>query len=344
MSINIPNDKLLYFGVKATVVGDFCFKEEPITAHTQGFLVSLFVEDGAYKISLIKRVGNNDALKLENVHNGDSIVSPPEEVEYLDYIQLLQRIESIGGFNYGIRRILYQNTLEISWYYGGQVFENLITVLSLKKQYNQPRRKFLTQSNLSSITLLQRIMPDAIVPYNFYREAFNYLKRQEYRLAYLHFYMILEYCFIPDNNFSWKNESYKFEHNLDIEFAILQTIKLYKDHSHDDFEWLIKSVRDRFDYFTVGNVLKLLFRYRGEIAHGTKKSGHYSFNESELSDITHFIHQVCLTICGNMQVYCEAFTKSKNNRLPVRRDALKTELDSIFDKPQHSNNEFQNRQ
>lgn len=337
MSINTPNDKLLYFGVKATVVGDFCLKE-PITTHTQGFLVSLFVEDGAYKISIIKRVGNNDALKLENVHNGDSIVSLPEETEYLDYIKLLQRIESIGGFNYGIRRILYQSTLEISWYYGGQVFENLITVLSLKKQYNQPRRKFLTQSNLSSITLLQRVMPDAIVPYNFYREALNYLKRQEFRLAYLHFYMILEYCFISDNNFTWKNESYTFEHNLDIEFTILQTIKLYKDHSSDDFEWLIKSVRDRFNYFTIGNVLKLLFRYRGEIAHGTKKSGHYSFNESELSNITHFIHQICLTICGNMQVYCEAFTKSKNERLPARRDALKMELDFIFDKPKQSNN------
>ncbi len=39
---------------------------------------------------------------------------------------------------------------------------------------------------------------------------------------YLHFYMILEYCFIPDNNFTWENESYTFEHNLDIEFAISQ--------------------------------------------------------------------------------------------------------------------------
>lgn len=340
--MSIPNDRFLYFGVKATIIGDFCLKE-PIMTHTQGFLVSLFIEDGTYKISLIKRVGNNDALKLENVHNGDSIISLPEETEYLDYIQLLQRIESIGGFNYGIRRILYKNTLEISWYYGGQVFENLTTVLSLKKQYNQPRKKILTQSNFSSITLLQRVMPDAIIPYNFYREALNYLQRREYRLAYLHFYMILEYCFISDNNFSWKNESYTFEHNLDIEFAILQTIKLYKDHSSDDYEWLIKSVRDRFNYFTVGNVLKLLFRYRGEIAHGTKKSGYYSFNESELSDITHFIHQICLTICGNMQVYCEAFTKSKNERLPARRDVLKMELESIFDIPKHLNNESKNQ-
>lgn len=329
----VPKDNVLYFGVQAVVVGDFYLKA-PISTHTHGFKVFISIEDGVYKILLLKKVDAFDRLKIKGIINNEySLFLVPEEKAYDNYIQLLHHIEAIAGFNYGIRKILYQDTLELLWYVGNPVFENLTRISIAKQQFKQPKLRFLSESNLSSIVLLERVMPEAIIPYNFYREAMNYLTKREYRLAYLHFYMILEYCFISDNNFTWKNESYTFEHNLDIEFAILQTIKLYKDHSFDDFEWLTKSVRDRFKYFTVGNVLKLLFRYRGEIAHGTKKSGHYSFNESELADITRFIHQICLTICGNMQVYCEAFTKSKNERLPARRDVLKMDLNSVFDKP-----------
>lgn len=328
--MDVPEGKILYFGVKASVIGDFCLKA-PIITRTQGFQTTIFIEDGCYKIMLIKRVGNNDALKLENVCKGNSVTVLPEETAYLDYIRLLQRIEAIGGFNYGIRKILYQNTLEIFWCFGDRQFGDLITVLSAKKQYDQPKRKLLSQTNLSSIILLQRIMPDAIIPYNFYREGVNYLNRAEYRLAYLHFYMILEYCFIKDNNYSKKNESDKFENNLEVEFAILHTIKLYRDDSSTQYNWLVQTIKKRYKTFTLRNIVYFLFNCRGEIAHGTQKAGHYSFNESELANITNFIHQLCITICGNMQVYCEVFTKSKNKRLSERRDVLKRELSDIFD-------------
>lgn len=328
--MELSTERILYFGVKADIIGDFCLQDSIVT-RTQGFQITIFKEDDRYKITLIKRVGNNDALKLENVCKGNSVTALPEETAYLDYIQLFQRIESIGGFNYGIRKILYQNTLEFSWYLGDQQFGDLSTVLSAQKQYNQPKRKLLSQTNLLSIVRLQRIMPEAIIPYNFYREGVNYQCRAEYRLAYLHFYMILEYCFIKDNNYSKKNESDKFENNLEVEFAILHTIKLYKDDSSTQYDWLVQIVKKRYNTFTLRNIVYFLFNCRGEIAHGTQKAGHYSFNESELANITNFIHQLCVTICGNMQVYCEVFTKSKNKRLSERRDALKRELIDIFD-------------
>ena len=326
----VPKDKVLYFGVKAVVKGDFCLNA-PIFTHTHGFKVFLFIEDGVYKISLLKRVDTSDTLKIKEIQNEQYFIFlTPEEESYYNYIQLLQHIEAIGSFNYGIRKILYHDTLELSWYIGGKVFDDLERISNAKQQIKRHKPKLLSQSNLSSIVLLERVMPDAIIPYNFYREATNYLLKREYRLAYLHYYMILEYCFC-DGNYSEKSQVSHYVKNVDITFAILSTIKLYKDHAPTELNWLIELVRGRFQSFTIKNILTLLFRYRGEIAHGTKKCGEYSFDESVLSNITNFIHQICMTICGNMQVYCKAFTRCKDTRLPQRVEELKESLASTFD-------------
>lgn len=321
---------VLFFGVQAEVIGDFCLKE-PITCFSKGFQVKFFIEDGVKKLSLIKAVGNNSDLNIKvAIQNGESSYLIPEEESYNDYINFIKRIESIAGFNYGVKKVLYNSTLELTWYNGTQTFENLNPILSIKRQLSQPKYKILSQSNLSSILLLEKVMPDAVIPYNLYREGIFYLKRNEFRLAYLHFYMILEYCFIK-GNYTEKGQINEYIKSQDIIFAIYHTIKLYKEHSIIQFNWLINTVKDRFKNFTLRNILIFLFRCRGEIAHGTKKCGEYLLNENELFNITNFIHKLCLTICGNMQVYCEAFPKSKDERIGERLKELKIELDSLFD-------------
>ena len=48
----MDNKSITYFGLKAVVKGDFILKE-PIKAYNKGFEISLFIEDGVYKISII---------------------------------------------------------------------------------------------------------------------------------------------------------------------------------------------------------------------------------------------------------------------------------------------------
>lgn len=309
-------DKLLYFGLKAEIEGNFGIKE-PIVTNSKGFQISIFLEDGVYKISLIKNIENNETLKYK--YDKDSnLLTFPEDKNIIDYIQLFQNIESIGGYNYGIKKIRYQDTLEFIWYQGNLLFQNLVPILSAKRKFKSPRKKFLSKSNLSSILLLERVMPDAKIPYSFYREASNFYDKHEYRLAYLHYYMILEYCFIKGNNFSELTQISQYENNIEVVFAVLNTIKMYQDHDIAKFNWLTKTVKDRFGSFTLKNILKFLFRYRGEIAHGTKKAGQYLTDETDFINVTSFIHLITLTICGNMQVYCEAFTKCKESRISQR--------------------------
>lgn len=328
--MKLNKNSILYFGIQAEVIGDFDLIE-PVISYSKGFQVKIFIEDGARKLSLIKKVGNNSDLKIKiSIQNGESKYVIPDEKSYIEYINFLKRIESIAGFNYGIKKVLYNSTLELIWYNGTDVFENLNPILSIKRKLSQPNRKILSQSNLNSILLLEEVMPDAVIPYNLYREGVFYLKRNEFRLAYLHFYMIFEFCFIK-GNYTEKGQIKEYLRSQDVIFAIYYTIKLYKEHNIIQFNWLINTVKDRFNKFTIRNILIYLFRCRGEIAHGTKKCGEYLLNENELYNITNFIHKLCFTLCGNMQVYCEAFTKFKDERIGQRLKELKDELENIFD-------------
>lgn len=178
---------MMFFGVKALIIGDFALKE-PIFTHSNGFKIFIFFEDGGYKISVIKPIPEKSPLQIHYKISGEFTGSTaPDEKAYADYIRLLQDIEALGGLNYGITKIFYRETLELSWYSGKEVFQDLKVICSLKKQYNAPKKKILSQSNLSSIVFLNKQIPNAKVPYTYYREANGFLQNQEYRLAYLPF-------------------------------------------------------------------------------------------------------------------------------------------------------------
>lgn len=314
-----------YFGLKAVVKGDFIL-EEPIKAYNNGFEISLFIEDGVYKISIIKKIYKDSPLSLKyNEANQGADIIVPDESNYRDYIQLLQSIESIGGYHYNVSKIYYKDTLELIWLSGEEMFKNLELEFSIRKRYKPHQKKVLSQSNLSSILLLNRIIPDASIPYNYFREANNYLHNREYRLAYLHFYMIIEYCY-ANGKFAQKAQISEYLKSIELCFAVLNSIETLKNVTPLQYSWLEREVKNEYSLFTLKNILKYIYQQRGILAHGSGRSAKYVFNEDDLHNITVFISQICLLVCGNMQVYCMSSTDSKKKRLSERFEILKTKL------------------
>ena len=306
----------MYFGVKALIIGDFVLNE-PIFTHTNGFKIFIFLEDGGYKISVIKLIPEKSPLQLHYKISGE-YKGPiaPDEKAYADYIKLLQDIESLGGLNYGISKIFYRETLELCWYSGKDVFQDLKIICSLKKQYNPPQKRILSQSNLSSILFLNKQIPDAKVPYTYYREANGFLQNQEYRLAYLHFFMLLEFCYTTHTK--EKEVVSDFCGSIDLNLALLSSLQSVKDHSKDIYDWIVESVTKQFQSYSIRTLYRFLFSYRGKLAHGSKKSSPFLFKEDDLRNITIFIGHVCLIACGNMQVYCMS-SKDYNNARKLER-------------------------
>ena len=85
-------------------------------------------------------------------------------------------------------------------------------------------------------------------------------------------------------------------------------------------------MKNKYSLFTLKNILKYIYQQRGILAHGSGRSAKYVFNEDDLHNITVFISQICLLVCGNMQVYCMSSTDSKKKRLSERFEILKTKL------------------
>lgn len=321
----MDNDKVLYFGVKSIVKGDFALKA-PIVSNNFGYQVSLFIEDDVYKISIIRRIPNDSPLVLNHqIRNGVINYIAPQETDYIDFIKQLQYIESIGGCYYNIAKIFYDEHLELIWFTGGEMFNNLIQIFSLQKEYKARDKKLLTERSISNILVLNRIVPDANIPCNYFREANNYLHNREYRLAYIHFYMIVEYCF-ANGKFGKKEQVTEFIKSKELCFALLDSIKSFKTHSPQQYAWLESEVDNKYGSFTIKNVFNYLVWQRGLLAHASTRSAKYVFNEKGLHNITVFISIMSLLICGNFQVYCMSSQKSKDKRLSERYESLKNEL------------------
>lgn len=315
---------MMYFGVKALIIGDFALNE-PIFTHTNGFKVSIFIEDGKYKISVVKLIPPKSPLQIHYKISGDySGPITPDESAYADYIRLLQDIEALGGFHYGITKIFYRETLELCWYSGKELFQDLNVICSLEKHYNPPKKKLLSQSNLSSILFLNKQIPYAKVPYTYYREANGFLQNQEYRLAYLHFFMLLEFCFTTHTK--EKEVISDFCGSADLNLALLSSLQSIKDYSKEIYDWIEEAVTKQYQSFCLRTLYKFLFSYRGKLAHGTKRSSSFLFNEDDLRSVTIFIGHICLTVCGNMQVYCMSSEDYNNTRKLERIEKYKSEL------------------
>ncbi|MEY8685726.1 hypothetical protein AB9N12_06140 [Bacteroides sp. AN502(2024)] len=248
----------IYFGVKAVILGDFVL-QCPICSYSDGYQVSIFIEDGTYKISLIKLLPNGSPLQIRYKNDSSYPIAPDESV-YRDYIKQLQQIEALGGFHYGITKILYRETVELTWYTGKDIFQDLNIVYSMKKQYKSPKKKLLSQSNLSSILLLERLIPDALIPYNYFREANEYLHNEQYRQAYLHFYMLLEFCF-SNGRTRQKDQIEEFEKSIRLRFALLDTLNTFNKQYNEAYNWIQSKIIDEYRAFSLTSILKLLFAY-----------------------------------------------------------------------------------
>lgn len=310
-----------YFGVKAEIIGEFVLTS-PIKTQYNGFQVSIFIEEEKHKISVVKTIPPQSPLELTNVYQK----TPPEEAEYQDYILMLKHIAALGGFHYGITKVLYKETLELVWYKGEDAFQDLQVVYSLRKQFPLPKKRILSETDLKNLFIIKKIVPDVLIPYNYYREASTYLNDEEFRQAYLHYFMLLEFCFSSGNT-KKDIQVRDFENSPGLKLALLETLHMMKDRCSDHYKRIKEDIIAREKgCFSIKTILRVLVGYRGVLAHGLNRSAPYVFDDKSLRSITLFISQICFSVCGNMQVYCLSSAEYKNTRMTERIEKLKTIL------------------
>lgn len=171
----------------------------------------MYIENGTYMLSVSKKISIEHSDLVELSRNGEKASFTMNIDKYLDsrMLDIFRNIEVYGGFQHGVMKVYYNEYLDLLWI---DKAKNEV-LFSMRKSLSKQRKVLITSDNFSRLMLDKTFIPEAKVPYNFFREANSYLDKLDYISAYIHFYMILEYCF-AEGKFSaeQKKEFQKIRH------------------------------------------------------------------------------------------------------------------------------------
>lgn len=320
----------MIFQIKTSVSGCFLLRTPIKTIYRGRYLVELFIEDSQYKISISKVLGEKDQLnpKLRGNLEEMAVVLPPEE-SYIDMINIFQIIESIGGYHYGISKIFYQEELEFQWRQGFSLDNIGKRLFGGSKTIAKEKSHFLSEKNLSSILFLHKLVPEAEIPYSFYREGSNYFQSQNYVSAYIHFFMVLEFLYAK-GKFKQIEQINEFLKSEELILGIFSTVDMLLEQSSPIVEWLKNECHQRSIQYNLKGIIDLLVKFRGLLSHASPRSKSYFANPIMLRPLVIFIHSLCMSVCGYLQVYCMSNKSSKEQRINTRIEDLKNKLKGQF--------------
>ena len=196
-------------------------------------------------------------------------------------------------------------------------------LFSMRKSLSKQRKVLITSDNFSRLMLDKTFIPEAKVPYNFFREANSYLDKLDYISAYIHFYMILEYCF-AEGKFSAEQKK-NFRKSDMLKYAVLSTINMIKEQNYNLYLKIQQICTDKHKELNFDSLIDIIYCYRGELSHATKRAV-YEENQELVKPITLFISFVCFSVCGNMKVYCKKFVPEETRKHRVNEHIKRLEL------------------
>lgn len=232
--------------------------------------------------------------------------------KYLDsrVLDIFRNIEVYGGFQHGIMKVYYNEYLDLSW--TDKAKNELL--FSMRKSLNKQKKVLITSDNFSKLMLDKTFIPEAKVPYNFFREANSYLDKLDYISAYIHFYMILEYCFAKGKFSGEQKQNFKKSNML--KYAVLSTISMIKERNYDLYLEIKQECTDKHKELNFDSLIDIMYCYRGELSHATKRAV-YEEKQELVKPITLFISSVCFSVCGNIKVYCDKFVSEDTRKRRV---------------------------
>ena len=314
----------------AEIEGLFLIKE-PIVAKLYPYEFDIFCNNGKYFISITKPVKNYEEYvpKMFRKDGVTTIVATNPKI-YKDLIDWLYYIESMGAFNFEVSKIHFEE-LEVKWIYETEEEKGTIAIPSLKRnKEKQKAEKYITNKNLSNIVVFRRMLPEAHIPFSYYRQAHIFFNDGNYYFAYINYFMMLEFCF-ADGHFHKQAVTNNFCKSELLKLCVLSTLNMLKnDKKADNYKWLYEEGKSRQKKVDFEGVVYILIEYRGLLSHATERSKKYLFDNNKLRPIALIISIICFLLCGYMQIFCCSSEESKKRLIKENIDNLeKVKKDEI---------------
>lgn len=299
--------------VSAKMYGEFILKESIIVkSYPYDFMI--FYEKGSYYISISKKVIDYELYitKCQDCNGIPQFTLTISEI-YEDMIEWLQYIESMGAFNFGVKKIDWEEP-KITWIPECDAEYGIMPLLShQQKKESQDRFKLLKESNLQNIVIYRRILKEIYIPFTYFRQGRVFFDKQNYYFAFINFFMMLEYCFA---NGKFKKEAvlkemYKAGLLRKSVNSVLEMV--HKEKSRRHFNWIKDECKKFQKEYSVEGILYLLIEYRGILSHAGGRSKKYIFNNQDLFSLAFLANMICFVACGNMQIYMFLSDRQKEN-------------------------------
>ena len=310
----------------AEIDGNFLLKNR-VDAKLYPYDFSIFSKDGKRYISVTKPVKDYSefAPKMYNKEGTLYIEATKLEI-YKDMEDWLYYIEAMGAFNFEVSKI-HTDELEVNWIYESEEEKGTIPIPSLKRnKQKREAEKYVSNNNLSDIVIFRRMLPDAHIPFSYYRQAKTFFDDGNYYFAFINYFMMLEFCF-ADGKFQKKDVIHNFIQSNLLKLCVLTAFSMIKAKDNGgNYVWLFSECKARQKKVNFESIVYILVEYRGLLSHASERSKVYLFNNLKLRPLAFSISMICFLLCGYMQVYCCSSEESKNRMMLERIEKLNMEL------------------
>ena len=212
----------------AEIEGLFLLKGE-IIAKLYPYEFALYEKDEKRFISITKSI--KDYMKYAPklyVKDGITHIEATKHEIYKDMEEWLYYIEAMGAFNFEVSKI-HVDELEVNWIYETDDEKGQIPITSLKRNKQERKaEKYVANSNLSNLVIFRRMLPEAHIPFSYYRQAKAFFDDSNYYFAFINYFMMLEFCFAEGNFHKQKMTGSFLKSNL-LKFCVLSAISMINE-------------------------------------------------------------------------------------------------------------------
>lgn len=310
----------------AEIEGVFLLKDK-VEAKLYPYEFCIFAKDDKRYISVTKPVKDYMpyAPKMY-VKDGITQIEATKPEIYRDMEEWLYYIEAMGAFNFEVSKI-HIDELEINWIYEKEDEKGRIPITSLKRnKVERKAEKHVSNSNLSNLVLFRRMLPEAHIPFTYYRHAKVFFNQSNFYFAFINYFMMLEFCF-ADGKFQKKDVMNKFTKSNLLKLCVLTAISMIRDNDRGgNYAWLESECDLRQKDVNYEGIIYILIEYRGLLSHASDRSKTFLFSDFKLRPIAFIISMTCFILCGYIQVYSCSSEDSKNKMMLKRIDKLNKKL------------------
>lgn len=312
--------------ISAEIDGDFLLKDR-IDAKLQPYEFSVFLKDGKRYISVTKPI--KDYMECApKMYNKDGIlhIEATKPDIYKDMEEWLYYIEAMGAFNFAVSKI-HIDELEVNWIYDNDEEKGTIPITSLKRE-KQKRitEKYVSHNNLFNLIIFRRRLPEAHIPFSYYRQAKAFFDEGNFYFAFINYFMMLEFCF-ANGKFQKRDITNNFIKSPLLKLCILSAFSMIKDKDRGgNYAWFVSECKLRHKELNFEGIIYILIEYRGLLSHASERSKAYLFDNLKLRPLAFIISMICFLLCGYIQVYCCSSEENKKKMMSERIDELKLKL------------------